>query len=110
MGQHVSQRAVEPRQRRDVGFDDLLDRLNLAEVIAAAHRAQRGWRRSWTEVRLRRARMRRRRPTGVLRAPRRPFGQPVETQLARGTVKLEQAHAAADVRPHELGMDMIGQD
>jgi hypothetical protein len=92
----------------EVGRDDLLDRLDLAEMVAAADAAQRfgkagalqpgfGERRFAVAV------------PGLVEHGK-TLGELVQPQLADGGVQPEQAHAAADVGADELRVQHIGQD
>lgn len=93
----------EADPRGGLGVEDLLDALHLAEVVAAADRAQ-ALARCSGETRLGRA-------VGicaVLKHAQPPRGL-VDLQPATRKIQPPERHAAADVRPHELGPDPVGE-
>ena len=108
MHEHEGPRPVEPGLWRSLGLHDRLDRLQLAEMIAAADGAERGIERRRLKPGLGQGRSEIAVPGAVERAQ--ALGGLVDAQLAHRQVELEQAHAAADVRADELRMDAVGQD
>ena len=108
MHEQAGPRAIELGFGGSLRREDLFDRLQLAEMVAPADRAER--------------RIERRgRKTGFchrscdVALPRhiecaQAIGRLVDAKLAHGKVELEQTHAAADVGADELRMNSIRQN
>jgi hypothetical protein len=85
MDQDIGMVAVEPRLRGDLRHQDFLDRLDLAEVVAAADAAERGIEGGRAETGVGQSAASVAIPGLIERVQ--PLGQP---QLARGDIKLKQ--------------------
>ena len=108
MHEQAGLRAIEPGFGGGLRLEDLFDRLQLAEMVAAADGAERG-----IERRGRKTGFGRR--SGDVTLPRRiecaqAIGRLVDAKLAHGKVELEQTHATADVGADERRMNSIGQN
>jgi hypothetical protein len=108
MHKQINLGRIEPGFGGCLRHQDLFDRLQLAEVVAAAdgaeRRIERGRRKTGFGHRVRDAALPRRieRTQAACRL--------VDAQLAYGKVELEQAHAATDVGANEQRVDPIRQN
>jgi hypothetical protein len=108
MHEHIGPRLVEAGARSHLRLDDRVDRLQLAEVITAADRAERGIERRGRKPRLGEGRGNVPCPGPIERDE--ALGRLVDAQLAHGQIELEQTHAAADIRADDLRVNAIGQN
>ena len=109
MHEQTREVGVEARCRGGPRLDDLIDRLQLAEVIAAADGAERRFEARSPAVPPARS-ARDASPSQAPSSARMRSATLSRRSLRAGRVEREQRHAAADVGADELRMDAVGQD
>ena len=108
MHEHAGPRVIEPGFGGSLRLEDFFDRLQLAEVIAAADGAERRIERRGRKIGFGHRSCDVALPRHIECAQ--AIGRLIDAKLANGKVELEQAHATADVGADELRMNSIRQN